>query len=298
MVAGTAAARAGATRSAREGLEGIPESSANSATSGNGRFLRSLSSGKQDTANGGPAAQAFMAGSWPSAAQEALGKAVAGLAAKDFRERTDALRAIDGLASALPSAPDAALVQAFDGLVGRMGDANAKVNILALETLGTVVTSLSERTSVGLNSLVPALAANLGSTNDKVRSVASRTADALLSAVDPALLVQNFSHCVSNGHLRGKPAVVEKLCGIVMALHPVKPHLVAKYAVPAALSLLNEGKGESKAAGGQLLGTLAGERMMHRHQCRAPAGRYSMHACQARPAHMHPHVLHIHASMS
>jgi hypothetical protein len=142
-------------------------------------------------------------------------------------------------------------------MVGRLGDANAKVNIQALELLSMMFGSLRERSTISLNTLVPALAANLGSSNDKIRSVASATTDVLIGTVDPAALVQNFSHVVSSGHLRGKPAVVDKLCSVVFALHSSKPHLVAKYAVPAALSLLNDAKGESKAAAGQLLGTLA-----------------------------------------
>ncbi len=44
--------------------------------------------------------------------------------------------------------------------------------------------------SVGLNTLVPALAATLGSSNDKIRGVGIRATDALVAAVDPVLLIQ------------------------------------------------------------------------------------------------------------
>jgi hypothetical protein len=47
--------------------------------------------------------------------------------AKDFRERVEALRAVGGVVVSLASAPDGLLVQLLDGLVVRLGDANAKV---------------------------------------------------------------------------------------------------------------------------------------------------------------------------
>ena len=37
--------------------------------------------------------------------------------------------------------------------------------------------------------------------------------------------MQNFSHCVSNGHLRGKPLLVEKLQAIINAVYAYKPQV-------------------------------------------------------------------------
>jgi len=44
---------------------------------------------------------------------------------------------------------------------------------------------------------------------------------------------------------------------IIHAAYPAKPSLVVRYALPAALSLLNDGKGDSKAAATALLTALA-----------------------------------------
>lgn len=124
--------------------------------------------------------------------------------------------------------------------------------------MGSLARSLRERMSLGVNTLVPALVAALGSSNDKVRGLALSATDSLIGSVEPAFLVQNFSHCVSNGNLqRGKPLVVEKLVGIVNALYPAKPQLVVRYAVPAAFALLNDGRGDGKAAANALLAALA-----------------------------------------
>ncbi len=61
---------------------------------------------------------------------------------------------------------------------------------------------------------------------------------------------QNFSHCVSNGNLRGKLLLCEKLETIIHALYPTRPQLVVKYAVPAALSLVSAELEEGKVVRG------------------------------------------------
>lgn len=75
-------------------------------------------------------------------------------------------------------------------LQARVSDGNAKVAVQALEVLGRAFETLRERVVVGLNTLVPALAANLGSSNDKIRVVANQATDQLIASVDPAMLVQ------------------------------------------------------------------------------------------------------------
>ncbi len=140
--------------------------------------------------------------------------------------------------------------------------------------------TLRDKTAVGLNTLVPAVASTLGSTNDKVggcrsrcppcqcqltrftqfptlqvRQASAQAADSLVASVEPALLVQNLSHCVSNGGVRGKLLLVYKLEAVIDAVYPSKPQLVVRYALPAALAIANDGKGgsEVKTAANQLL---------------------------------------------
>ncbi|EFJ52893.1 hypothetical protein VOLCADRAFT_86333 [Volvox carteri f. nagariensis] len=257
-------------------LDGIPETSGGNNSrnnSSNGRSGR-LSAGAAAVGPGGPGAVGSAAGRLRSTASvdgsgsfgfgpgvsEVVVKSLQMLGAKDFRERMDALRAVEGVAAALPGAPDTLLMQLLDAVVARLGDANAKVSTLALELVAGLSATLRQRMALGLNTLVPALAAALGSANDKVRSVAGIATEALVGALDPGMLVQHFSHCVANGTLqRGKPLLAEKLVQIVGALYVSKPQLVARYAVPAAFALLNDGRGgpEAKAAAGVLLAGLA-----------------------------------------
>ncbi|MEW5296966.1 MAG: hypothetical protein WDW36_000208 [Sanguina aurantia] len=192
-----------------------------------------------------------------AAALDSCARSVASMGAKDFRERSDALKAVEALLPHLCGAQDSVLVSLMDALTARLADGNSKVSTLALEVLATLFCTLRERSSAGLNTVIPALVSCLGSANDKIRAVATAAVDSLIASVDPALLVQNFSHCVSNGHLRGKPQLVEKLQAIIVAAYPSKPQLVARYAVPAALSLLGDSRGDTRAASTALLTTLA-----------------------------------------
>ncbi|KXZ45846.1 hypothetical protein GPECTOR_50g640 [Gonium pectorale] len=253
-------------------LVGIPEGGATSRqNSSNGRGYRfSAGAGSAGGGGGGPVGTGRLrnaasadggAGSngYTPVVQETVVKALQLLTAKDFRERMEALRSVEAVVADLPGAPDSLLVALLDALVARVGDANAKVSMAALELTAGLSAALRQRMSLGLNTLVPALAGALSSTNDKIRSLGITATDSLLGALDPAMLVQHFSHCVANGTLqRGKPLLVEKLVMIVERLHPSKPQLVARYAVPAAFALLNDGRGgEGKAAANALLTALA-----------------------------------------
>ncbi|KAG2439615.1 hypothetical protein HXX76_004967 [Chlamydomonas incerta] len=271
--------RRGLGRQRTSDLDGIPEGSGSGNTSGNGRMPpRSAAAGVGVGGAGGAHAAGSLSargssgsgavsgdgggGGFGPAVQETVVKSLLMLTAKDFRERIEALRMVEGVVGALPGAPDSLLIQLLDALVARLGDANAKVSMAAMELVGQLAAGLRSRISLSLNTLVPALAAGLGAGNDKIRGAALAATDALLGAVDPAMLVQHFSHVVGNGTIqRGKPLLVDKLVAIAGALAASKPQLVARYAVPAAFALLNDSKGgEAKAAANALLGALA--RMM------------------------------------
>lgn len=195
--------------------------------------------------------------------QEALSKALLSLGGKDFRDRIEGLKALEAIGPSLANAPENTLVPTLDTLTVRLSDANAKVSIQALESAGHLFCHLGDRTAVGINTLVPALASCLGSTNDKVRQEAVFASDRLVESVDPALLVQNFAHCVSNGGLRGKALLVDKLERIIDSLNATRPQMVVKYALPAAVAMTKQDDGgrsggpELRAASNQMWVALA-----------------------------------------
>lgn len=76
------------------------------------------------------------------------------------------------------------------------------------EVLGTV----EARILLVMPSLAPALAANLGSANERVRSSAAAVMDGLVAVVQPGLLLQSLSHIVMHSsNARAKVILVEKL---------------------------------------------------------------------------------------
>ena len=151
-------------------------------------------------------------------------------------------------------ADDNAVVSLFDQLVPRLADGNAKVQTRALEAMTALVTALGDRAAPALSSLVPGLGGGVGSSNEKTKAAASAAMDALLRRVSSHLLVQHVSHCVSYGSARSIPAMLDALTRVVASSFDEKPTLVSKYALPAAMSTLMNGKGaETKTAARALL---------------------------------------------
>lgn len=187
---------------------------------------------------------------------EALPGILDKLTSKDWRERSNGLKELEEAVIECPCLPEGQLVSMFDHLLERLNDGNIKVNVQGLNTLTKIFPALGESVCISLNTLVPALAANLGSTNEKIRSSANETMIALISSLEPSLLVANFSHCVSHGSLRTKPVMLEKLAAISSEVYTLRPHLVVKHVLPTAFTMLNETKGEIRTANNRLLSTL------------------------------------------
>eukprot|EP00959_Pyramimonas_sp_CCMP1952_P121075 2531413-Pyramimonas_sp.AAC.1 len=152
--------------------------------------------------------------------------------------------------------PEEQLVSMFDHLVQRLSDGNSKVNIQALAVLENIFPALGETTACVLNTLVPAMVTNLGSTNEKIRWQANKAVDALTQSMDSAALLQNFAHCASHGGARTKHVMLDKLAAITPEVYRMRPRLVTKYLVPTSFAMLVETRGEVKAANARLLKAL------------------------------------------
>lgn len=182
------------------------------------------------------------------------------LQAKDWKERSDGIAEMQAIvqAAAPGSFTESATVATFDALVPRLGDGNSKVSVQAFNTLSVMLPSLGDDSAPVLSTLVPALAGGIGSTNDKVKSAAMEAGDRLLESVSAPLLVPHIAHCVSHGMAGAKPVLLNKLAGLVEAVHPTRPQMVTKYVLPASVTaLMNESRGEVRAANVKLLTALA-----------------------------------------
>ena len=191
---------------------------------------------------------------------DALAPALAKLRSKDWKERGEGIDELESIAVRVPpgSFTESAVAALFDAVLPRLNDANAKVSARASLALAAVLPAVGDDAAPALPTLVPALAAGIGSTNDKVRSAATDAADALIENVTATLLVQHVAHCVSYGASRGKPALIGYLAILVEAVFPTRPQLVQKHALPAAMAtLMNEKGPETRAANARLLKELA-----------------------------------------
>jgi len=217
---------------------------------------------------------------------EALAPAFVKLKSKDWTERLDGLRKLEAVAKRANSASftERATTQMFDVMTPTIGDSNSKVSSQALETLADILPSIRDGMAPALKTLVPKLAAGIGSTNEKVRGAAEEACESLVDSVSPELLAQPFAHCVTYGVARAKPALLHRLADVVEAVHPTKPQLISKHVLPAAMStLMNEKNLEIKAANASLVATIARllgkEALLQHAQAISPAAERKMEQC-------------------
>ena len=208
------------------------------------------------------------------------------LKSKDWTERLDGLRKLEAVAKRANSASftERATTQMFDAMTPTIGDSNSKVSSQALETLTDILPSIRDGMAPALKTLVPKLAAGIGSTNEKVRGAAEEACESLVDSVSPELLAQPFAHCVTYGVARAKPALLHRLADVVEAVHPTKPQLISKHVLPAAMStLMNEKNLEIKAANASLVSIIARllgkEALLQHAQAISPAAERKMEQC-------------------
>ena len=162
----------------------------------------------------------------------------------DWRKKVDALSELVDVSSSLVSRgllSAERLATIFDHVVRRMEDGNSKVVLQALLTTSRLFPIFGDGSCIALNSLMPLLATTLSSTNDRIKQLSTSALDALIENSDPSLLLQNLTHCISHGPLRGKHVLVDRLTRIVGAVYRSKPGPIVRYALPACFSLLGNG---------------------------------------------------------
>ncbi|KAG1667051.1 hypothetical protein FOA52_000414 [Chlamydomonas sp. UWO 241] len=195
------------------------------------------------------------------------------LESKDYAVRIFALFELETLAvgGGLDSLNDLAVTGLFDQLHERLVDGNSKVSVQAMGCLAGMAVSgggCCAHLAGALITLVPAVAAGLGSGKGDVAEAAGGAADAMVAALDPALMVQHLAHCVGAGPLRSRCHSVPKLlCAMARVAHARAAKLLAKWVVPPAAALVVDGgkSAEGRVAAGALLSALAdamGPRLM------------------------------------
>eukprot|EP00736_Rhodelphis_marinus_P007557 Rmarinus@m.2981 len=162
------------------------------------------------------------------------------LSATDWKKREQGICKLTSLVCAYPSHFQARIVSTFDHFGQRLTDANTKVNILALQSLLTMIPLLKDALEVVVNVIVPKLKGNMLSANAQVRTLTGDVLDSLIDHIDNAALVQEFSSLALFGTYQHKTIILEKLAMIVHNLNGRKDTLLNKHVVPLSLKLLGE----------------------------------------------------------
>jgi hypothetical protein len=129
---------------------------------------------------------------------------------------------------------------------------------LGSQALAALLPAIGDRIGPSLATLVPLLAAGVGSAQAAPRGAAAGALCALCDAgVEPSLLMQHFSLAVCSGPGRGRAALVERLAELSEQVYAGRPDLVVQHALPASFALLQEARADVRAANGRLLAALA-----------------------------------------
>lgn len=99
----------------------------------------------------------------------------------------------------------------FDGLLKRMEDGNAKVNVFALECLAKMIPVFGDGLELVLSTLVPVLARNLAASNPKLSALTVSVVQVLCEHVAAKLLCQHFAAIARHANSRVKPLLIDTL---------------------------------------------------------------------------------------
>ena len=200
-----------------------------------------------------------------AAPPDELSEAIANMSRSDWRLRVDGVRSLSKVVLnqsrgtyGARSVSSGEVTAALDAIVPRLSDGNAKVAVESLQALTSMFPVFRDSAAPCLGTVVPALAGALGSTNDKVRQQGEVAVDSLIGSVDSALLVPWFCQMATRTTSRSRPMMLDRLGELAGAVHAVaKPQLLAKHVLPAAISALNDNRGEARAANHRLVRKLA-----------------------------------------
>ncbi|KAL3671753.1 hypothetical protein V7S43_003663 [Phytophthora oleae] len=176
------------------------------------------------------------------------------LGSNNWKDRFDALNEttefICGCASALVESGQ--MLNLFDQLIKRLDDGNAKVNVLALECMDTIVRALGSGMEQVLPNFVPAITKNLA--NSRTASLAQSVVQQLCAHADNRSLCQQFTIQARNANARVLPVLLDTLTELTArSLDDKSNYVLTRHVLPLALDLLKEAKSGVKEGNMKLL---------------------------------------------
>ena len=135
---------------------------------------------------------------------------------EDWKRR---MEAVESMVQMIIQRPDEfldrhAMQRLFDVFLDRCRDGNAKVTLLALESLSKIIPILRNALDPVITLLVPVVANQMISSSGPIRKAANEAMDKLLEFTDMQLLLQSLTSILSFGaNPKVKPLITEKLVG-------------------------------------------------------------------------------------
>ncbi|KAK1945180.1 TOG array regulator of axonemal microtubules protein 1 [Phytophthora citrophthora] len=176
------------------------------------------------------------------------------LGSNNWKDRFDALNEttefICGCAPALVESGQ--MLNLFDQLIKRLDDGNAKVNVLALECMDTIVPSLGSGMEQVLPNFLPAITKNLA--NSRTSTLAQSIVQHLCAYVDNRSLCQQFAIQARSANTRVLPFLLDTLAELTArSLDDKSTYVLTRHVLPLALNLLKEAKSDVKEGNAKLL---------------------------------------------
>ncbi|GMF24936.1 unnamed protein product [Phytophthora fragariaefolia] len=176
------------------------------------------------------------------------------LGSSNWKDRFDALNETTNFiynnASALVESGQ--MLNLFDQLIKRLDDGNAKVNVLALESMNKIVPALGAGMEQVLSNLVPAITKNLA--NSRTSSLAHSVVQQLCAHADNRSLCQQFAIQARCSNSRVLPVLLDTLAQLTtQSVDDKSNYVLTRHVLPLSLDLLKEAKSGVREANSRLL---------------------------------------------
>jgi len=173
----------------------------------------------------------------------------------DWRERVAALGELTEFLGRERLTSVNSVLKIASSLSARLEDSNARVLLAATLACGSFSGGLrGESLDKSIAVLLPALSACLVSAQRPVSEAASSVFERLISSCDPgAALGPLLGQLKITPNPRVRVIMLEKLGGLLPALHARRPLAVTRHALPAVFALLDESKPDVKTGATDVL---------------------------------------------
>jgi len=173
-----------------------------------------------------------------AADDDSLGEIFSNIDGKDWRTKVQGIEALGELVSSNSSLVARHASRIVDRLNKRLDDGNAKVNIVALKTLGSLaaqIKSMSSSESQIRAQLISSVASRIGASNVTIRKMASNVLETFINTLEVSSLVKPLSSATLFGKLSTRPAMLSKILPLIERASTAQ---IRKHIIPLSLTLL------------------------------------------------------------